>query len=1010
MNPKRYLVSIRLLCMTVAAAFVMPLLHAQSGTGSISGTVMNKRTSQYLAGVQVRLDGSLVDSISSSEGKFNLLSVSPGTHEVEVDYIGLNTDKKTVNVTAGETVKLNFILDNDVYKMESVAVSGLREGIALAAQTQRQEIGIKGVISTDMFPAQNSGNLGEFLKNTSGLYIDYSGSDARSVRLRGVPAAMNLVTQDGLNLASSNSGGNGRTFDLDQTMIQNFEMVEISKAPTSDMEGQAVGGAINLITKNPLTREGRVVQFELMYNVSNYALPSAGYNTNPSINNDGPSNKIKPGGTFFYSDKFSILGGKDNFGVVMTFNDFDNVLIGQQRTNKDLTNGNQGLGADNPGYAMIGDYYYQQQPSQVHRKGASLNLYYKVSDSTTLHLNNSFSNSLLRNRTNYFKLNANTRDPSSTIVNTIAPQAANNTSVLNVDFNDKYGYTSMFDLGGKTVLGTTDITYDVYTTKSTNHYIDIPYPVGTPGTEGGQFSAIQLTIPNIGFTLTGAPDASAPTVNQTAGKNMFDPVNATAMTLNSVQRSGKDQWLGYKVDIKKQFNGFWLKAGIINHDEWRWNDNPRHSWNYTGPTNPAPFASFMAENQKAGPSLKWNLPFVFLSPRAITNFYLNNPQYFTENLTAAITNQVNRNYEHERITGAYFMGSTTLWKKLTITTGIRNEWTQDDGAGKFDNKLAYSKAIASGASVVNALLAEYSDRFKNTNKYSTTMGNLQMKYQITPELVLRGSWHMGIGRPDLPALLPQETVNEVSLPYSINVNNIGLKPQIAYNYDVDLDYYAKNSLTLSADIFQKNIRNYISSTSFTIPSGANNGFNGQYAGYIENTSYNMGEAVFKGVELNASQPFTGLMAIARDIKWLGNFGWFANWTTMRTEQIGLFPNGSGPSVYPGTPQANNRFQDWVPQTFNVGISYTWSNGAMVYVKYNERAKAYQYSQANLDVMQKAWQTVDLAIRYPLNKNYSVIFNVNNVFDDRTVFYVENGLNIRSDIFSTQLNLGIKGSF
>ena len=61
-------------------------------------------------------------------------------------------------------------------------------------------------------------------------------------------------------------------------------------------------------------------------------------------------------------------------------------------------------------------------------------------------------------------------------------------------------------------------------------------------------------------------------------------------------------------------------------------------------------------------------------------------------------------------------------------------------------------------------------------------------------------------------------------------------------------------------------------------------------------------------------------------------------------------------------------------------------------------------------MQKAWQTVDLAIRYPLNKNYSVIFNVNNVFDDRTVFYVENGLNIRSDIFSTQLNLGIKGSF
>ena len=220
--------------------------QTQSATGVIRGTVINKRTGSYLSGAQIRVDGLLAETTSQRDGRFNLLSVSPGKHEIEVSYNGLTTEKQMIQVAAGGVESASFALENEVYRMDAITVSGVREGISMATQAQRQQVGIKAVLSTDTFPAQNSGNLGEFLKNAPGLYIDYSGQDARSVRLRGVPAAMNLVTQDGLNLASSNSGGNGRTFDLDQTMIQNFEMVEVSKAPTSDMEGQAVGGQINL--------------------------------------------------------------------------------------------------------------------------------------------------------------------------------------------------------------------------------------------------------------------------------------------------------------------------------------------------------------------------------------------------------------------------------------------------------------------------------------------------------------------------------------------------------------------------------------------------------------------------------------------------------------------------------------------------------------------------------------------------------------------------------------------
>lgn len=991
----------------------------QSATGVIRGSVMNKRTGSYLSGAQIRIDGLLADTSSQRDGRFDVLSLLPGKHEIEVSYNGLTTEKQTIQVSAGGVESVVFALENEVYRMDAVTVSGVREGLSMATQAQRQQFGIKAVLSTDTFPGQNSGNLGEFLKNAPGLYIDYSGQDARSVRLRGVPASMNLVTQDGLNLASANSGGNGRTFDLDQTMIQNFEMVEVSKAPTSDMEGQAVGGQINLITKNPLTRKDRVVQFDLLINTTSYGLPTDGLNfkSNGSVNNDGASTKLKPGGSFFYSDKFSLFGGKDNVGVVMTFNDYDAISFGYQRTNKDITTGTQSLGPNNPSYAHIGSYYYQYQPSRTHRKGGSVNFYYRLDDHTTLHLNNSYSNSQLYNRTNWYKLNANTRDATtSSVINTYAPQAVNNTAVVNGDFNNKYGYTTMFDLGGKTILGTTTIDYNIYTTKSTNHYYDIASPPGTAGTENGQFAGIQITIPNIGFSLTGSPDSAAPSIRQTGGKDMFDLNNGTAMVLNSVARAGKDEWLGYKIDIKRQFKSgafpFWLKAGMISHDEWRRNDNPRRQWNYTGPTNPAPFGTFLASaSSQGGENAKWGMPqFPWINPSAVTKFYLANPKYFTENLTAFVNNEANRNYEHERITGAYIMGSATFFKKLTVTTGFRNEWTQDDGEGKLTDRKAYADAIAAGASVLDATKIQYQRRFTNSNSYSTPLGNLQLKYQITPNLVLKGSWHMGIGRPDLPQLLPQFDLNETVTPGTISVNNIGLKPQFAYNGDVLLEYYAKNSLTLTANVFQKKIRNYISNYTITLPSGADNGYDGKYAGYRQTTAYNLGEGRFKGVELSASQPFTGLMRFAKDYKWLGNFGWFANWTYMWTEQIGIFPNGGGESIYPGKTQSTTRFQNWVPQTFNAGLSYNLSNGTMLFVKYNQRSKAYQYSQANLDVMQKAWHTIDLSIRYPLSKTYSVLLDINNVFDDRTVFYVQDHLNIRSDIFATKITFGIRGNF
>jgi outer membrane receptor protein involved in Fe transport len=494
---------------------------------------------------------------------------------------------------------------------------------------------------------------------------------------------------------------------------------------------------------------------------------------------------------------------------------------------------------------------------------------------------------------------------------------------------------------------------------------------------------------------------------------MYDPSNATAIVLNSVQRSGQDVWFGQKIDIKRYFNQgafpFWLKTGIINHDEWRINDNPRHVWNYNGPANPTEFAKFLIPSATS----KWGLGTMpWINPFAVTKFYLANPQLFTENLVTAVSNWASRNYEHERITGAYLMGSATIAKKLTLTTGFRNEWTFDEGAGKKDDVAAKNRALAAGASAYQAALAEFSGRFRNSNHYSTPMGNLQAKYQITPSWDVRASWHMGIGRPDLPEVLPQLTTNDQANPPSLTVNNIALQPQFAYNYDVAVEYYDRSGFSFVADVFQKNIRNYIASRTWTVANGQDNGFEGQYAGYVATTRYNTGTALFKGLELNVSLPFSGKLPIVQAMPWLGHFGWFANYTALRTEQANPLQNfnGGSPNTQGGPPDTK-RFQGFIPQTFNTGLSYNFRSGGSLYVKYNERARFLAYTSGPLNVMQKRWHTVDISARYPIGyRNYTVFCDVQNAFADRTAFYVQNGLTIRADVAPPIINLGLRGSF
>src|SRR4051812_29691600 len=73
---------------------------ATSSTAVVSGQVTNKTTGNGLIGAKVEVPAINATAFVDNTGRY-LLNLPPGSYEIVVSYTGLDTERATVNLTAG---------------------------------------------------------------------------------------------------------------------------------------------------------------------------------------------------------------------------------------------------------------------------------------------------------------------------------------------------------------------------------------------------------------------------------------------------------------------------------------------------------------------------------------------------------------------------------------------------------------------------------------------------------------------------------------------------------------------------------------------------------------------------------------------------------------------------------------------------------------------------------------------------------------------------------------------
>jgi len=219
--------------------------------GAVAGRIIDSENLP-LPGAAVMIEELNKGAITDVNGFYRIIALDAGEYIVKVSYIGFKEAKETVSVVTGKTSELNFKLEAGI-EIEEVVVNGALRGQSKALNQQKNSMNITNIISADQvgrFPDQN---VGDALKRIPGINVQYDQGEARFGNIRGTSPEYNSIAINGDRIPSAEA--ETRSIQLDLIPSDMVQSIEVNKVVTSDMDADAIGGSVNLITKsNPYSR------------------------------------------------------------------------------------------------------------------------------------------------------------------------------------------------------------------------------------------------------------------------------------------------------------------------------------------------------------------------------------------------------------------------------------------------------------------------------------------------------------------------------------------------------------------------------------------------------------------------------------------------------------------------------------------------------------------------------------------------------------------------------------
>jgi len=215
----------------------------------VKGRVLDASTGEPLVGATVSLNKQT--TYVKLDGTYQFKNVAVGKYTITVAYTGYLTESKDVQVaTATETKTVDLNLRSTSVNLSSVTVSASnKDNDNTVRRLEKIADPIINVLSAKNIQLLPDITVANALQRVSGVTIEKSGSgEARYPIIRGMEKRYINTLVNGIKIPSPDN--KNRFIPLDLFPSELLERLEVGKSLTPSMEGDAIGGTINLVMKD----------------------------------------------------------------------------------------------------------------------------------------------------------------------------------------------------------------------------------------------------------------------------------------------------------------------------------------------------------------------------------------------------------------------------------------------------------------------------------------------------------------------------------------------------------------------------------------------------------------------------------------------------------------------------------------------------------------------------------------------------------------------------------------
>ncbi|MFI1745007.1 TonB-dependent receptor [Thalassobellus sediminis] len=926
--------------LSLLIAMISFLTFAQEG--NVQGVVIDND------GLQVPFSNILIESLnkgtySDVDGNFLLQEVPAGNQTITVKYLGYEDAKIDVLVQDGKTATVTITIHSKALSLDDIVINGFNSGQAKALNSQKNKQNITNIVSTDQIGKFPDANIGDAVKRIPGITMQVDQGEARNVIIRGLAPQLNSVTLNGSRIPSAE--GDNRNVQMDLIPSDMIQLIEVNKAVTPDMDADALGGSVNLVTRT--SPNGFRMSATLGSGVN--------FITNKKILN----------GSF-------LVGGKSEnkkFGWMLSTSINDNDF-GSDNVEAEWTNEAENIDGDDVEVKpYIGESDIRTYLVERIRRSFSANFDYAFDANNTMYLKTMYNwrdDRENRYRLRYKSIEAEL-DASNNIIGYTGEIDRQTKGGIDNDRNKNRRLEDQrmqnYSLGGNHLLGKLEMDWMTSFSKASEERLNERYI-----SYRAKDIALNDDLSNTEFPLLTPVNAADVAFSEFSLKEITEENQFT-------DEKDFNTFVNFKLPVNFfNTNDGFIKFGARSKIKDKERNNNFFEYD---PLNSAfddlialPLVDQTDADYLAGKKYGAGQ---FVDNNFLGSLDLKNASLFEEKDEPS--EYLRKNYTvKEQVYAGYVMANQKLSDKFTVLAGLRVEGTKTKATGN---------QIEDEEDVLGIITKE--------KDYVHVLPGVHFKYNLSDRTVLRFAWTNTLARPNYKDIVP--SIDVVNDDEEIVIGNPDLSATTSMNFDLMAEHYFKSVGILSGGVFQKSIKNFIYTNRTKTTSDQ---YGTDTTGFDVFQPQNGDDASIFGAEVSFQRQLDFLPGFAK------NFSIMLNYTYLTSSADGIRNEDGDERTdldLPGTaPNMVNGSLAYTSNRLSLRLSANYSDSYIDEIGGNAFEDRY-YGEQFL---------VDFNGSYKIGNGFSAYFSLNNITDQPLRYFQGvKARTMQMEYYGRRLTFGLK---